>query len=242
MKFYAKTDIGNMREQNEDCVWAGELGNGAVAVILCDGMGGENAGEYASSKTVEFVRDRLLKGFRQDITRNQLRNLLLTSVTGANSYIYDESVSNRDKAGMGTTCVVGIVYNERAYLVNVGDSRCYFFYGDNMQQVTKDHTYIRNLIEKGIITYEESKTHPDRNKITKAIGVDTYLTPDYFELDVQNGDLLMFCSDGLSSYVEDEEIADVVSRTPVSKCCEQLIDYVNKHGGRDNVTVAVISV
>ena len=123
---------------------------------------------------------------------------------------------------MGTTCVAGIIFNERAYLINVGDSRCYFFFDDNMQQVTKDHTYIRKLVEKGIITYEESKTHPDRNRITKAVGAQPFITPDYFELDVKKDDMLLFC--------------------PVAKCCDQLIDYVNKHGGRDNVTVAVVSI
>ena len=242
MKFYAKSDIGNMREENQDCVWAGELDTDAVAVILCDGMGGENAGDIASSTTVEFIKDRLMKGFRRDITRNQIRNLLITSVTAANSVVYDMSSSDLKKAGMGTTCVAGVIYNERAYLINVGDSRCYFFFDDNMQQITKDHTYIRKLLEKGIITYEESKSHPDRNCITKAVGVEPFLTPDYFELDVKKDDLLLFCSDGLSSYTDDSEIAQIVANTPYSKCCDQLIDYVNKHGGRDNVTVAVVTI
>ncbi|MCH5323592.1 MAG: Stp1/IreP family PP2C-type Ser/Thr phosphatase [Eubacterium sp.] len=242
MKVYAKTDIGNAREENQDCVWTGELEGEAAAVILCDGMGGENAGGYASATTVEFIRDRLIKGFRSDITRNQIRNLLITSVTGANSVVYDTAIADEEKSGMGTTCVAGIIHNERAYIINVGDSRCYFFYDDNMQQITKDHTYIRKLIEKGIITYEESKTHPDRNRITKAVGVMPFLTPDYFELDVKKNDLLLFCSDGLSSYAEDIEIANVVAKTAVSQCCDKLIDYVNKHGGRDNVTVAVVSI
>ncbi len=242
MKVYAKSDIGNMRKENQDDVWAGELDSDAIAVILCDGMGGENAGDVASRTTVEFMRDRLIKGFRKDITRNQIRNLLITSVTGANSVVYDLASSDVKMAGMGTTCVAAIIYNERAYIINIGDSRCYFFFEDNMQQVTKDHTYIRKLIEKGLITYEESKTHPDRNRITKAVGVQPYLTPDYFELDVKKDDLLLFCSDGLSSYADDVEIAKVVANNPVSKCCDQLIDYVNKHGGRDNVTVAVVSI
>lgn len=180
MKAYAKTDIGNCREENQDNYWIGELANDAVAVILCDGMGGQNAGGYASLTTVDFIKDRLIKGFRKDITRNQIRNLLITSVTAANSVVYDMAKADPDKAGMGTTCVAGIIFNERAYIINVGDSRCYFFFDDNMQQVTKDHTYIRKLVEKGIITYEESKTHPDRNRITKAVGAQPFITPDYF--------------------------------------------------------------
>lgn len=242
MKYFSKSDIGNRREENQDCVWAGDLGEDAVAVVLCDGMGGENAGGYASRTTVEFIKDRLIKGFRPDITRNQIRNLLITSLTGANSIVYDTAITDADKLGMGTTCVAGIVYNERAYLINVGDSRCYFFFDDNMQQVTKDHTYIRKLIEKGVISPEESRTHPLRSRITKAVGAEQFITPDYFELDVQKNDLLLFCSDGLSSYTDDSQIAAIVGKVPVSRCCEQLVDYVNKHGGRDNVTVAVVSV
>ena len=242
MKVYAKTDIGNCREENQDNYWVGELDNGAIAVVLCDGMGGQNAGGCASSTTVEFIKERLIKGFRAFITRNQIRNLLITSVTAANSVVYDMATSDPEKAGMGTTCVVGIINAERAYLIIVGDSRCYFFFDDNMQQVTKDHTYVRKLVEKGLITYEESKTHPDRNRITKAIGAQPFITPDYFELDVKKDDMLLFCSDGLSSYAEDSKIADIIAASPVSKCCDQLIDYVNKHGGRDNVTVAVVTI
>ena len=142
---------------------------------------------------------------------------------------------------MGTTLTVALFLKESCYIANVGDCRFYEI-AEDIRQITKDHTYIRRLVEKGIITYEESKVHPDRNKITKAVGVMEYLTPDYFELDVKKEDMLLLCSDGLSSYAEDNEIAEIVANTAVSKCCDQLIDYVNKHGGRDNVTVAVVSI
>lgn len=100
MKAYAKTDIGNCREENQDCYWIGELGDDAIAIILCDGMGGQNAGGCASTTTVDFIKDRLIKGFRHDITRNQIRNLLITSVTAANSVVYDMANANPEKAGM----------------------------------------------------------------------------------------------------------------------------------------------
>ena len=140
MKVYSKTDIGNFRQENQDAVWTGELTDGAIAVILCDGMGGQNAGAVASATTVKFVKERLEKGFRAEITRNQIRNLLITSVTAANSVVYDMAMADTNKAGMGTTCVAAIIYNERAYIINVGDSRCYFFFDDNMQQIKKDHS------------------------------------------------------------------------------------------------------
>ena len=141
---------------------------------------------------------------------------------------------------MGTTCVAAIVYNERAYIINVGDSRAYHIFEDNIQQITKDHTQIRRLIERGQITEEEGKTHPQRNCITRAVGASRDITPDYFEIDMESGDILLLCSDGLHSYGDDGEIAGIIINNPLHKSCDLLIDYTLNNGGRDNVTVAVI--
>lgn len=240
MKLFAKSDIGLLRSENQDRVWTGALGdNEAVAVILCDGMGGEKAGSCASQMTVEFMAERIQKGFRANINRNFIRNLLITSITAANSLVYDRARSDESKHGMGTTCVAAVIYNQRAYIINVGDSRAYHIFDDNMQQITKDHTYIRRLIERGEITEEAAKTHPERNKITRAVGAERTITPDYFELDLEEGHILLFCSDGLSSYGDDGEIAEIVVNNPISKGCDLLIDYALRNGGRDNVTVAL---
>lgn len=240
MKLFAKSDIGLLRSENQDRVWTGALGdNEAVAVILCDGMGGEKAGSCASQMTVEFMAERIQKGFRPNINRNFIRNLLITSITAANSLVYDQARSDESKHGMGTTCVAAVIYNQRAYIINVGDSRAYHIFDDNMQQITKDHTYIRRLIERGEITEEAAKTHPERNKITRAVGAERTITPDYFELDLEEGHILLFCSDGLSSYGDDAEIAEIVVNNPISKGCDLLIDYALRNGGRDNVTVAL---
>ncbi len=244
MKIYSKTNIGLKRAENQDRVWSGMVGTGekAYTVILCDGMGGEKAGSFASQMTVDVISKRITEGFRPDISRNFIRNLLITSVIAANSLVYDIAKTDSSKAGMGTTCVAAIVYNERAYIINVGDSRAYHIFDDKIQQITKDHTYIRRLIERGEITEEESKTHPDRNCITRAIGAERNITPDYFELDLEKDHVLLFCSDGLHSYGDDREIADIIINNPISKGCDLLIDYALKKGGRDNVTVALISI
>ena len=135
--------------------------------------------------------------------------------------------------------MAAVIYNQRAYIINVGDSRAYHIFDDNMQQITKDHTYIRRLIERGEITEEAAKTHPERNKITRAVGAERTITPDYFELDLEEGHILLFCSDGLSSYGDDGEIAEIVVNNPINKGCDLLIDYALRNGGRDNVTVAL---
>ena len=158
MKVFSKSDIGKKRNENQDRVWATLLPHGAAAVVLCDGMGGENAGSFASETTVNFVSERIKRGFRPELNRNSIRNLLITSVTAANNLVYELAEFDPDMLGMGTTCIALIVYNMRAYMVNVGDSRVYHVTGDSMQQITKDHSYINKLIEDGQITVEESKT------------------------------------------------------------------------------------
>jgi protein phosphatase len=240
MLFYSKTDIGKKRVENQDRVWTGLLSGDTVAVVLCDGMGGENAGSRASQMTVDLISGRLLQGFRSDANRNTIRNLMITSLIAANSQVYNEARADRNKQGMGTTCVCAIVHNERAYIINVGDSRAYHIFEDNIQQITKDHTYVRTLIEEGEITVEESATHPNRNAITRAIGAEAGITPDYFEIDLYKESILLLCSDGLHSYGEDAKIAEIIVNNPKNKVCDLLIDYAIENGGRDNVTAAII--
>ena len=242
MKFFSKSDIGLVRTENQDRVWTGTLGENeeAVALVVCDGMGGENAGSCASQMTLDLMRERLESGFRPSNNRNFIRNLLITSVTAANSLVFDRARTEPDKRGMGTTCVAAIVCDERAYIINVGDSRCYHIFDESIQQITKDHTVIRKLIERGEITEEESKTHPRRNSITRAVGAAREITPDYFEIDLEQGNCLLLCSDGLHSYGDDAEIAGIIVNNPIQKCCDLLIDYALANGGRDNATVALI--
>ena len=127
MKYFCKSDIGLIRTENQDRVWVSALGDNeeAVVMVVCDGMGGENAGSVASQMTIDLIKDRIENGFRLSNNRNFIRNLLITSVTAANSLVFDRARSEPDKRGMGTTCVAAIIYDERAYIINVGDSRCY---------------------------------------------------------------------------------------------------------------------
>jgi protein phosphatase len=133
-----------------------------------------------------------------------------------------------------------IVHNERAHIANVGDSRAYHIFGDNVQQITKDHTYIRVLLDEGEITPEEARTHPNRNAITRAIGAEAGILPDYFELDLHKDSILLLCSDGLHSYGDDKQIAETIVNNPISRACDLLIDYALKRGGADNITVGLI--
>jgi protein phosphatase len=242
MRFFSKTDIGTKRTENQDRVWTGMLSEDACAVILCDGMGGENAGSLASQMTVDFMSERFINGFRDEVNRNTIRNLMVSALIGANSYVWNEARADINKHGMGTTCVAAIVHNERAYIVNVGDSRAYHIFGDCIQQVTQDHTYVKTLVDIGKITEEESKYHPVKNAITRAIGAESTITPDFFEFDMYKEDesILMLCSDGLHGYGDDAEIAEIIVNNPKNKACELLIDYALRIDGRDNITVGII--
>ncbi len=246
MKIYSKTDIGLLREENQDCVWSGMLSGGACAAVLCDGMGGESHGGLASSLAVDVISKRIMENFSEMMNRNSVRNLLITAVSAANSIVTE--AAQRQPAGtvMGTTCVAAIVSGSRAYIVNVGDSRGYHLFtsedSECIQQVTKDHSHVQDLIDRGEITEEQARIHPDRNKITRAIGAESMVTPDYFELELEQGDMLLLCSDGLSSYVDDMDILDVCFENPPETVCQSLIDCANESGGHDNISVAVIEV
>ena len=241
MKIYSKTDIGLKRDQNQDCVWSEMLTDGACAAVLCDGMGGETHGELASSMAVEIISKRIRENFSELMSRNTVRNLLITAV----SAVSDESARNFG-AVMGTTCVAAIVSGGRAYIVNVGDSRCYHLFSsddsDCIQQVTRDHSHVQDLVDRGEITAEQARNHPDRSKITRAIGAESLVTPDYYEVELGGGEMLLLCSDGLSSYVDDMDILDICFENPARDICGALIDRANESGGHDNISVALAVV
>ena len=242
MKVYSKSDIGKKRTENQDMVWTSMLDGNAAAVVLCDGMGGENAGSFASETTVNFISERIMRGFRPELSRNSIRNLLITSVTAANNLVFELAEFDSEMLGMGTTCIAMIVHDNRMYAVNVGDSRIYHISEDSIQQITKDHSYINKLIEDGQITEEESKNHPRRNCLTRAVGAEANITTDYFELDLYDDSILMLCSDGLHAYGDDATIGEIIVNSPISVACDNLVEYALENGGKDNVTVAVVKV
>lgn len=246
MNVYSKTDIGLQREENQDTVWSEKLSDTACAAVLCDGMGGEKSGGLASQMAVDIISKRIKESFSEMMNRNSVRNLLITAVSAANSIVYETAQRELDHSVMGTTCVAVIVFGGCAYIVNVGDSRAYhlFVSGEDecIRQITRDHSHVRELVERGEITEEQAKVHPKRNKITRAIGADSSVTPDYFELDVNDGDMLLLCSDGLTSYGDDMDILDICFEVKREDCTEALVRYANNNGGHDNVSVAVIDI
>lgn len=243
MKIFTKTDIGLERTENQDCVWGEMLSKNACAAVLCDGMGGESEGGLASKIAVDVISKRILENFNEHMSANSVRNLLVTAAAAANSMVWDTSRLQVHQV-MGTTCVVAVMFGGVAYIVNIGDSRAYhlFVEGDDecIRQVTKDHSHVQELIERGEITEEQARTHPKRNKITRAIGAEPNVIPDYFELPLNDGDMILMCSDGLSSYGDDMDILDICFDSKTEECCGKLVRYANGNGGKDNVSVALL--
>lgn len=246
MKIFSKTDIGLLREENQDCVWSELLPDGSCAAVLCDGMGGEDHGGLASQMAVDVISHRITENFNGMMNRNSIRNLLITAVSAANSAVVDAAARLPQGTVMGTTCVAAIVSGNIAYIVNVGDSRAYHLFSSEdsecIQQITKDHSHVQDLVDRGEISEEQAKVHPDRNKITRAIGAEFTVTPDYFEVELEQGDMILMCSDGLSSYGDDMDILDICFENQLGDTCAALVDYANQNGGHDNISVALIAI
>lgn len=239
MEVFSETNIGLTRAENQDRVCTSVINDNTILAVVCDGMGGQNAGGEASSKAAQIIFDRITKVFRSDYDTKSIRNLLISSVITANSVIYDMALSSSELIGMGTTCVIALVSNNILYAINVGDSRLYVI-NHEIRQISKDHTVVMRMYEKGEITKEELKSHPRRNYITKAVGVETNIEPDYFEIELNINSAVLLCTDGLSNCCDEADIFEITKKYNAEEVPKQLINLALNNGGNDNITVAYI--
>lgn len=239
LKVVQASDIGRIRKENQDMVHTAQLESGCFAVV-CDGMGGERSGQEASRLAITEAVSRFEEGYAPEMSGEELERLLNSSVSAANSVVFMKSKLDYKSFGMGTTCVMAFVDDTQIRVVNVGDSRAYLLENGVMTRLTVDHTLVQMLYARGEITKEEMKSHPKRNMLTKAVGVERVVKPDSFIYTHQKNFVVLLCSDGLSSYCSEEEIAELL-RLPASDACTALIDLANSKGGRDNITVAIIT-
>ncbi|MGN0526446.1 MAG: Stp1/IreP family PP2C-type Ser/Thr phosphatase [Acutalibacteraceae bacterium] len=236
---FAKTDIGLNRETNQDAFRTGAYPNGDEWVIICDGMGGVSGGHIASGICADKVAEALERGYRDKMTVRSVENMLESAITGANAAVFEESQKSVEYKGMGTTVVAAVKLGNLAVIAHVGDSRAYLV-NDTITQITKDHSFVQVLVDTGKITEEEAKTHPDRNIITRAVGIENFVDVEVDIVDVAPGDKLLLCTDGLCGYVSDSEVLEIIKK--YGDCsAEKLIESANNAGGYDNVTVALIS-
>ena len=237
MKSYSATDVGRKRKINQDSIFASDkpVGNLPNLYIVADGMGGHNAGDFASRYTVNTVRE-YIAGSRE---KNPIK-LINEAIQLANRGILKEASEHAEMYGMGTTVVVTTIIDEYAYTANVGDSRLYLYDG-GLKQITRDHSLVMEMVRLGEISKEEAKTHPDRHIITRAVGASDELNVDFFDYQMPPDSMIIMCSDGLCTMVEDEEIQKVMAgSSDLEDKAKELIEEANMNGGKDNIAVVIV--
>lgn len=241
MRIVAKTDIGKVRESNQDSYAAGELPGGVAWAVVCDGMGGAAGGSVASSTAVKMISQHITAQYRDGMSGNSIKNMLESAVAGANVSIYDMASSNRELHGMGTTVVAAILSDQMIRVVHVGDSRAYKISPSGVVQMTRDHSVVQELVETGKLTPNEAKAHPRKNIITRALGVDETVDIDFCEERMGPEDVLLLCTDGLTNYLDTDEMLQITRSGGYYESAQQMVDLANQHGGGDNITVVAIT-
>ncbi len=237
-----KTDIGKLREENQDKFRICAIDDETVFAVVCDGMGGAASGGLASEMTSNAIYERVQLSYRSDMEPKSVKSLLIASVEAANAIVYNKSLEDEHDAGMGTTCVAVLVHKNLLSIASVGDSRAYLMDSHGIAQITNDHTVVEYLYSNGMISEDEMRNHKMKNVITRAVGVDKSVETDYFELDLSGGEYILVCTDGLTNYLTDKQIYEIAYKQPIEHAVNELIDAANSRGGKDNITAVLISV
>lgn len=242
MEVYAKSDIGKEREMNQDYFYISPPDSNINLYILADGMGGYQGGEVASKLATNTVKNYIENNFENTLKeKDEILKLIKGAIEYANMVVYEKSKENKDLDGMGTTIEVCLIYNNKAYIGHVGDSRTYRLRGVFIRKLTTDHSYVEKLIKDGTITKEQAVNHPKKNMITKALGCNLFVEPDVTVKGFIKDDILLLCSDGLTNMIDEDKIYDVI-KEDVENAPDKLIKMANNSGGYDNITAIVIKM
>ena len=248
MIFFAKSDKGRVREENQDSYGISEIQGEYLLAVVCDGMGGMAGGKLAAKTAVKTYLERF--GFfyserkaESDVIKSfDIKRIFSNAVYAANTAVCEKS-AEESLSGMGTTLTSAMIYGSTLYTANVGDSRTYLIHKDEITQLTRDDSYVQELLDKGVIDEDEARIHPRRNLITKALGASPEIEPEYNRALLEPGDIVLLCSDGLTNALTDKEILDIVG---TGGDCEEkltrLIDVANESNGDDNVTAVLIKI
>lgn len=242
MNIFGLTDIGAVRKDNQDSYAIRVLADDLAVAVVCDGMGGAQAGNVASAVAVEVfcaaVEDACKGGVPKDTQSRQ--EILMEACRKANRQVFERSVSAIEYQGMGTTLVAALIFSDEIHVANVGDSRCYLIDEGGAHQVTLDHSVVQVLVERGDITPEEARVHPKKNLITRALGVDDHVVSDHYRVPHTENNWMLLCSDGLSNVLPDDVLHSEIARaeTP-EECARRLLAMTLEQGAPDNVTIVL---
>lgn len=236
-----KCNRGLVRENNEDACFVIPSHD---VYIVADGVGGNNSGEVASrtavSEIAQMVSEEDLKKLKEP---EDIFGFFSGIIDEANERIYRLGTEKEENRGMATTVVVAYIAARQAYITNIGDSRAYLFRKGKLKRITKDHTYVNELIDKGVITEDEAETHKQKNVITRALGAERHVEPDFYKVGLSKDDILMLCSDGLYGELSDDRMRDILAEDlSMNEMCSELVDEAINSGGRDNITVVCMKI
>ncbi len=239
MNIVGFSDKGMVRDSNQDAFMIHQFDDGSAFAVVCDGMGGANGGNVASRLAVEHFSAALKTGYREGPSEGSVKNLLQTAVNAANIRVFDKSRESAELLGMGTTVVAVLVIGSTAYFMHAGDSRGYILDGEELIQITRDHSIVQSMIENGKISPEEARFHPRKNVITRALGVDESVNPEFNVYDLNENSKVLLCTDGLTNYTDTDFIKEALMSGEENKA-KALVDGANNNGGGDNITAVVI--
>lgn len=243
MEYAALSDKGIIREQNED-FWNIVLDNkgNPIAFIIADGMGGHKAGDVASRMAVEIISQEICRGF-EAINSSTTIGFLEKAVNLANDEIYKYALLNLNGTGIGTTLTLGLIHSGKITIAHIGDSRFYMVRGGTIQSMTRDHSFVGELVEKGVLDQEEARNHPLRNQITRALGYEKNIEIDFYNIDVKKGDMYLFCTDGLTVKVSSGELLTMLEQEKdLNVILKNMVELANQRGGDDNITAIIVKV
>lgn len=240
MQVFANTDIGKARDMNQDYYYIAEESTNIKLYILADGMGGYKGGEIASKLATISTKNYIESNFNLiEHDKESILNLIKSAIEYANMVVYEKSKEDKELEGMGTTLEVCLIYNNKAYIGHVGDSRIYRIRKEIIRKLTQDHSYVAKLVKDGTITKEEAYNHPKKNMLTKALGCTSYVEPDAMIKGFLKEDIIVITSDGLTNMIKDEEIYEYIKQD-IQNSSKNLIKIANERGGYDNITVIIL--
>ena len=240
IKAYAKSDKGNVRETNEDYFYISNSLDQIQLFLLADGMGGYNGVEIASQLAIQTAKNYIENNFKDiEKDRDSIIQLLGSSMEYANMVVYEKAKENPELQGMGTTLEICLIYNNKAYIGHVGDSRIYRVRKQFIRKLTQDHSYVQKLVKEGTITKEQAEHHPQKNMLMKALGCNAFVEPDVMVKGFLKDDILIMCSDGLSNMVDQQTIYEMASKN-IEQATKDLVQLAKDRGGYDNITVVII--
>ena len=240
IKAYAKSDVGKVREMNQDSYYISNSLDEVQLYMLADGMGGYKGGEIASSLAIQTAKSYIENNFKEiPKDRDSIIQVLGSSMEYANMVVYEKSLENPELEGMGTTLEIALIYNNKVYIGHIGDSRIYRIRNEFIRKLTQDHSYVQKLVKDGTITKEEAEHHPQKNMLMKALGCNAFIEPDVMVKGFLKDDILVISSDGLTNLVKQEDIFKIVKKN-FEQAPKELVNLANDNGGYDNITVVVI--